>query len=153
MSKLEIGSLAPLFEAKDQDENTIKLTDYKGKKVILYFYPKDSTPGCTAEACNLSENYNSLLKLGFVVIGVSADSAVSHKKFIDKYSLPFPLIADVDKELLNQYGVWGPKKFMGKSYDGINRMTFVIDENGVIEKIFTKVDTKTHTEQILNSYK
>lgn len=152
MSKIEIGALAPNFEALDQDGKTVKLSDYIGKKVILYFYPKDSTPGCTAEACNLKDNYSALLKKGFVVIGVSADSAMSHQKFIDKYSLPFPLIADTDKKVLNMYGVWGPKKFMGKSYDGINRMTFVIDEKGNLEKIFTKVETKTHTEQILKSY-
>ena len=130
----------------------IEFEDKAIKKIILYFYPKDSTPGCTAEACNLKENYTELLNNGFVIIGVSADSVASHSKFADKYSLPFPLIPDVEKVVIDLYGIWGPKKFMGKSYDGINRTTFVIDEKGIIERIFSKVETKSHTEQILKSF-
>ncbi|MEI7596878.1 MAG: thioredoxin-dependent thiol peroxidase [Bacteroidota bacterium] len=152
MTKLKVGDNAPEFCVFDNLGKEISLSNYKGKKIILYFYPKDSTPGCTAEACNLKENYSELLKKGFAVIGVSADSSVSHNKFIEKYSLPFPLIPDVDKLVIGLYDIWGPKKFMGKSYDGINRTTFVIDESGKIEKIFTKVETKTHTEQILKSF-
>ena len=133
MSKLKIGDKAPSINAKDENGNTIRLTDYKGKKIVLYFYPKDSTPGCTAEACNLRDNYSGLQKLGFEIIGVSADSEKKHQGFIKKFDLPFRLIADIDKKVINSYGVWGPKKFMGKEYDGIHRTTFVIDENGILE--------------------
>lgn len=153
MMHLKVGEVAPEFKAINQNGETISLNDYKGKKVVLFFYPKDSTPGCTAEACNLRDNYQELLKEGFVVIGVSADSEKSHQKFIEKNNLPFPLIPDVEKEIINSYGVWGPKKFMGKEYEGIHRTTFVISEEGKIEKIFTKVKTKNHTEQILEEYK
>jgi len=149
---LKEGDQAPLFEGVDQHENMVRLSDYKGKKLILYFYPKDSTPGCTAEACNLRDNYDALLEKGFAILGVSADSLASHKKFVDKHSLPFSLIPDTEKEIIKAYGVWGPKKFMGKEYEGINRMTFVIDADGKIEKVFEKVKTKDHTAQILESY-
>ena len=148
MTHLKIGDKDPAFSTTDQNGQMISLEDYRGSKVILYFYPKDNTPGCNAEACNFRDNYNDLMNKGFKIIGVSADSAASHLKFIDKFSLPFPLIPDTEKEIINQYGVWGLKKFMGKEYMGIHRMTFVISEEGLIEKIFTKVKTKAHTEQI-----
>ncbi|MCF8228755.1 MAG: thioredoxin-dependent thiol peroxidase [Bacteroidales bacterium] len=151
MAKFSTGDKAPDFQAKDQNGNTVSLSDYKGQKVILYFYPKDNTPGCTAEACNLRDNYQELQDKGFKIIGVSADSEKSHKNFASKYDLPFPLIPDTEKEIINAYGVWGPKKFMGKEYEGINRKTFIIDENGKIETIFEKVKTKDHTNQILES--
>jgi peroxiredoxin Q/BCP len=151
MNKINEGEKAPQFEGKDQDGNMIKLSDYSGKKVILYFYPKDDTPGCTKEACNLRDNYQELKDQGFEIIGVSADTEAKHKKFIDKYELPFPLIADTDKEVIEAFGVWGEKKFMGKTYDGIHRITFVIDENGNVLKRFDKVKTKDHTAQILEA--
>lgn len=153
MSKLKIGDKAPMFEGKNQDGNLLKLTDFKGKKVVLYFYPKDDTPGCTAEACSLRDNYTELLNKGFVVIGVSADDEKSHKKFISKYELPFHLIADTEKVILNAYGTWGEKKMYGKSYMGVLRYTFIISEDGAIEKIFEKVDTKNHSQQIMDEYK
>ena len=149
MSTLRIGDKAPAFEAVDQDGNLISLQDYSGKKLVLYFYPKDDTPGCTAEACNLRDNYTLLLKKGYEIVGVSADDERSHKKFIEKYVLPFPLLADKDKKILMAYGAWGKKNLYGKEYDGILRTTYVISEKGIIEKIFSKVDTKNHTEQIL----
>jgi thioredoxin-dependent peroxiredoxin len=152
MIQLKEGMKAPLFEGTDQDGKTIRLDNYAGKKVVLYFYPKDNTPGCTAEACNLRDNYQSLLKKGFAVIGVSIDSEKSHKSFTAKYSLPFPLIADTSKKIVNDYGVYGEKKMYGKSYFGIVRTTFVIDEKGIIEKIISKVDTQNHTEQIFKLY-
>lgn len=144
------GDKAPDFKAQDQDGNTISLSDYSGKKVVLYFYPKDMTPGCTKEACNLRDNIDELQNQGYEVLGVSADSVDRHRKFAEKHDLPFKLIADPDKEVINKYGVWGPKKFMGKTYDGIHRRTFLIDENGVIERVIGKVKTKEHAEQILN---
>jgi peroxiredoxin Q/BCP len=150
MSELKIGDNAPDFNGNDQDGNPVRLENFKGHKVILYFYPKDDTPGCTAEACNLRDNYGLLLKMGYKIIGVSADDEKSHKKFIEKYVLPFPLIPDKEKTIIRDYGVWGKKKLYGKEYMGINRMTFIISEDGKIEKIFNKVDTKNHTEQILN---
>ena len=150
MQKLKIGEKAPEIEAKDQNGNLIKLTDFKNNKVILYFYPKDNTPGCTAEACNLRDNYELFQTKGFKIIGVSADNEKSHLKFIEKFNLPFPLIADTDKKICKAYGVWGKKKFMGKEYEGINRTTYVISENGIIEDIIDKVDTKNHTNQIIN---
>ena len=149
MLKLKEGDPAPGFSATDQYGKEIKLSDYSGKKLILYFYPKDNTPGCTAEACNLRDHHDVLDTKGFEVIGVSADSLDSHVKFTDKFGLPFRLIPDTGKEIINAYDVWGPKKFMGREYDGIHRTTFVIDEKGIIEKIFTKVNTKGHTQQIL----
>ena len=152
MTHLKEGDEAPDFKGKDQNGNDISLSDFKGKKVVLYFYPKDNTPGCTAEACNFRDNYKDLQKRGFEIIGVSADSEKKHQNFINKYELPFPLIADTDKEVINAYGVWGKKKFMGREYDGIHRETFVIDEKGEIEKVFEKVKTKEATEQILAAY-
>jgi thioredoxin-dependent peroxiredoxin len=152
MSQLEEGMKAPLFEGIDQNGKTVKLNDFIGKKVIIYFYPKDNTPGCTAEACNLRDNYETLLKKGFSVIGISADSEKSHKGFAEKYSLPFPLIADTSKKILNDYGVWGEKKLYGKTYMGVLRTTFVTNEKGIIEKIIEKVNTADHTEQIFKMY-
>ncbi|HPF93870.1 MAG TPA: thioredoxin-dependent thiol peroxidase [Tenuifilaceae bacterium] len=149
MTHLKKGDKAPAFTGEDQNGKTISLNSYKGSKIVLYFYPKDNTPGCTAQACNLRDNYDSLLSKGYKVIGISADTQQSHQKFIEKHSLPFPLIADTEKAIIKDYGVWGPKKFMGKSYDGIHRTTFVIDEKGVIEEIIEKVKTKEHANQIL----
>lgn len=149
MTTLKVGDKAPKFEAKDQDGNTVKLSDYAGKKLVLFFYPKASTPGCTAEACNLSDNYQTFVSKGYDILGVSADSAKRQSNFKNKYEFPFPLLADEDKAVIEAFGVWGPKKFMGKEYDGIHRTTFVIDENGVIENVISKVKTKAHAEQIL----
>lgn len=153
MVQLKEGMKAPLFEGIDQDGKTIRLSDFSGRKVVLYFYPKDNTPGCTAEACNLRDNYEDLLEQGFAVIGVSMDSEKSHKNFASKYSLPFPLIADTSRKILNDYGVWREKKLYGKSFLGIVRTTFIIDEDGIIENIISKVETGNHTEQILKIYK
>lgn len=153
MTHLQVGDTAPAIDAVDQHGNPVHLKDYVGKKVVLYFYPKDNTPGCTAEACNLRDNYDDLLQQGFVVLGVSTDSIQSHEKFIAKYNLPFSLVADPDKKVVEAYGVWGKKKFMGREYDGTHRVTFVIDEGGKIEKIFEKVKTKDHTHQILEAYR
>lgn len=148
MANLSIGDKAPQFSGIDQNGETISLDQYKGKKVILYFYPKDNTPGCTAEACNLKDNYNDILSKGLDVIGVSPDSKESHQKFIKKYDLPFRLISDPDKEILNLYNAWGEKKMYGKTYDGVLRKTYIIAENQEIEAIFEKVKTKDHTNQI-----
>jgi thioredoxin-dependent peroxiredoxin len=152
MAELKEGAQAPYFEGLDQDGKIIRLTDFTGKKVILYFYPKDNTSGCTAEACNLRDNHEMLIKEGFKVIGVSPDSEKSHRGFADKYALPFTLIADTSRKILNDYGVWGEKKNYGKSYMGVLRTTFIIDEKGIIEKIIRKVDTSGHTEQIFKLY-
>ena len=149
MSKLQKGDKAPEINAVDQNGNQITLDQYKGKKVVLYFYPKDMTPGCTAQSCNLSENYTLLQKNGYDVIGVSCDSVKRHQKFIEKHSLPFNLISDEDQKVVNDYGVWQLKKFMGREYMGIVRTTFLIDENGKIENIIEKVNTKDHTSQII----
>lgn len=149
MTKLQKGDKAPDFNCADENGNMISLSDYKGKKLVLYFYPKDNTPGCTTESCNLRDNYQAMLKAGYEVLGISADSEKKHLNFIDKFDLPFHLLADVEKKVINDYGVWGPKKFMGREYDGIHRTTFVIDENGMIEEVITKVKTKAHAEQIL----
>ena len=149
MTHLTKGEKAPDFSAKDQLGNNVTLAQFAGKRVILYFYPKDSTPGCTVEACALRDNHTALQARGFVVIGVSADNEKSHQKFIEKYSLPFPLLADTDRSVIQAYGVWGPKKFMGKEFDGIHRTTFVIGADGVLEAVITKVSTKDHTAQIL----
>jgi Peroxiredoxin len=146
---IKIGDKAPYFEGKDENGKVIKLTDFAGKKLVLYFYPKDSTPGCTAEACNLRDNYERFLKQGYAVVGVSKDSEKSHQKFIEKYQLPFPLIADTDTIITQAYESWGMKKFMGREYMGTIRRTFIISENGIIEDIIDKVDTKEHTQQIL----
>jgi len=149
MTTLTKGDKAPNFSAVDQDGKTHNLTDYTGKKLVVYFYPKADTPGCTAEACDLRDNYHRFIAQNYVVLGVSADSQKKLVKFKEKYELPFPLISDEDKTVINAFGVWGPKKFMGKLFDGINRTTFVIDENGIIEDVITAVKTKDHTAQIL----
>jgi peroxiredoxin Q/BCP len=148
MAVLKKGDKAPYFEGLDQDGKVVSLNDFKGKNLILYFYPKDNTSGCTAEACNLNENYDYWLKKGFEVVGVSPDNVKSHKKFAEKFDLTFHLIADTEKTILEAYGVWGEKKMYGKSYMGVLRTTFVIDTNGVISEVFEKVDTKEHTKQI-----
>ena len=149
MIELKIGDKAPEINSVDQNGSQITLNQYKGKKVVLYFYPKDMTPGCTAQSCNLSDNYQLLQKSGYDVIGVSCDSIKRHQKFIEKYSLPFNLVSDEDQKVVNDYGVWQLKKFMGREYMGIIRTTFLIDEDGVIEDIITKVNTKEHTTQII----
>ncbi|MDR1553935.1 MAG: thioredoxin-dependent thiol peroxidase [Prevotellaceae bacterium] len=150
MKKLNTGDKAPDFSGVTQNGKTIKLADFKGKKLVLYFYPKDNTSGCTAEACSLRDGYARFLQQGYEIVGVSIDSVSSHQKFTEKHSLPFSLIADVDKKIVEDYGVWGEKKFMGKTYTGTIRTTFIIDENGIIEKIIEKVDTKNHAEQIIS---
>ena len=147
--KLAVGDLAPDFTSTDQNGKPVKLSDFRGKKIVMYFYPKDNTPGCTAESCNLRDNYDLLQKQGYVVLGVSKDSEKSHQKFIDKYDLPFSLIADTDKSVHEAYGTWAEKKLYGKKYMGTLRTTFVIDEKGKIEEIIEKVKTKDHTAQIL----
>ena len=149
MALLEEGAKAPMFEGKNQNGEIISLDLFKGKKLILYFYPKDNTPGCTAESCNLRDSYEDLLDKGYEVIGVSPDSEKLHLKFIDKHNLPFNLIADTEKEILKTYGAWGPKKLYGREYEGVLRTTYVINEEGLIEKIFKKVKTKDHVNQIL----
>lgn len=149
MTPLKKGDIVPEFSAKDQDGNLISFSQFKGKKWIVFFYPKASTPGCTAEACNLRDNYKTLQDIGFEIIGVSADSIKRQKNFHEKYKFPYPLLADEDKEVINAFGVWGPKKFMGRSYEGIHRMTFIIDENGKVDEVIDKVKTKDHAAQIL----
>jgi len=148
MTSLKVGDKAPAFEGVNQNGEKISLSDYSGKKLILYFYPKDNTPGCTAESCNLNENYDAWLKKGFEVVGVSPDSQKSHQNFISKFGLRFNLISDTEKEILEAYGAWGEKSMYGKKYMGVLRKTFVIDEDGVIVEIFDKVKTKDHTNQI-----
>jgi thioredoxin-dependent peroxiredoxin len=149
MTSLQKGDKAPAFLAVDQDGKTHKLSDYKGKKLVVFFYPKADTPGCTAEACDLRDNYQRFQSQNYELLGVSADSVKKQRKFSDKFSLPFPLLADEDKSVINAFGVWGPKKFMGRLFDGINRTTFIIDENGIIEEVISDVKTKAHTNQIL----
>ena len=149
MSNLKIGDRAPEINAIDQNANSINLETYRGKKVVLYFYPKDMTPGCTAQSCNLSDNYQLLQQKGYEVIGVSCDSVKRHQKFIEKHNLPFNLISDEDKKVVSDYGVWQLKKFMGREYMGIVRTTFIIDEKGLISDIISKVNTKEHTAQII----
>jgi thioredoxin-dependent peroxiredoxin len=151
MTHLKIGDLAPSINGIDQEGKNISLNQFKGKKLILYFYPKDDTPGCTAEACNLRDNYAELKKNGFEILGISADSVSQHAKFKTKYNLPFPLLADTEKKVLKDYGTWGEKQMYGKTYEGILRTTFIISENGKIEHIFEKVDTKNHTNQIFEA--
>ena len=149
MTHLKVGDTAPEINSVDQNGDKITLEQYKGKKVVLYFYPKDMTPGCTAQSCNLTDNYDALQKAGYEVLGVSCDSVKRHKKFIEKYNLSFSLVSDEEKNVVKDYGVWGLKKFMGREYMGISRTTFIIDENGIIQEVIIKVDTKNHTAQIL----
>jgi thioredoxin-dependent peroxiredoxin len=149
MAHLIEGAKAPLFKGKNQEGETISLSDFKGKKVILYFYPKDDTPGCTAEACNLRDNYKDLISRGFTIVGVSPDNEISHGKFKNKYDLPFSLLADPEAVIIKAYGAWGEKNMYGKKYEGVLRTTFVIDETGNILKVIGKVNTGDHTRQIL----
>jgi len=153
MGLLKEGTIAPDFKAMNQSGKEISLSEFKGKKVILYFYPKDDTPGCTAEACNMRDNYSDLTKKGFVVIGVSPDGEKSHKKFVEKYSLPFNLVSDSTKQIINKYGVWGDKKMFGREFEGVLRTTYVIDENGKILKVISNVETANHAEQVLSELK
>lgn len=153
MTHLKVGDKAPTFSSKDENGKEIKLTDYEGKKVVLYFYPKDMTPGCTNQACNLRDNFDVLKEQGIVVLGVSPDSEERHQRFIAKHELPFTLLADTEKELIEKYGVWGPKKFMGREYDGLHRTTFLINEQGEIHDIIVKPKTKAHAEEILERFK
>lgn len=146
---LKIGDKVPDFKGIDQNENIVSYQDFKGKKLVVFFYPKASTPGCTAEACDLRDNENALKAKGYHLIGISADPVAKQKKFADKNELPFPLLADEDHTILNAFGVWGPKKFMGREFDGIHRTTFIIDENGIITDVIEKVKTKEHAKQIL----
>lgn len=150
MKTLQVGDKVPEFISKDQDGNTIRLSDYHGKKLIVFFYPKASTPGCTAEACNLRDNYSVLQSQGYELLGVSADSEKRQTNFRNKYDFPFPLLADEDHTVINTFGVWGPKKFMGREYDGIHRKTFVINEEGAVTKVVDKVKTKDHAAQLLD---
>ena len=150
MTTLKVGDKAPNFTSKDQNGNTISLSDYVGIKLVLFFYPRASTPGCTLEACDLRDNYDRFQSLGYDILGVSADSEKRQTNFRNKYKFPYPLLADENKTVINAFEVWGPKKFMGRSYDGIHRTTFVIDENGIIEDVILKVKTKEHSDQILN---
>ncbi len=152
MTTLEAGNPAPQFTSINEDGQEVSLKDFKGKKLILFFYPKDDTPGCTAAACNLRDNYSVLREKGFEMLGVSPDKDTKHRKFIDKHSFPFSLVADPDKEVIKAYGLWGLKKFMGREYEGVYRTTFIIDEKGIIEHVISKVKTKAHTEQILALY-
>ena len=150
MTTLKIGDKAPDFDSTNQNGKRVHLKDFSGKKIVLFFYPKASTPGCTVEACNLRDNYQVFLNKGYDVVGVSADSEKRQLNFSVKNELPYSLLVDEDKSVINAYGVWGPKKFMGKTYDGIHRTTFVIDEKGIIEEIIEKVKTKAHTSQIID---
>jgi peroxiredoxin Q/BCP len=149
MIQLQKGDNAPQFSAKDQDGTLHSLSDYKGKKLVVFFYPKANTPGCTAEACNLRDNFERFQSQNYSILGVSADNAKSQANFKNKYKFPFPLLADDDKSVIEAFGVWGPKKFLGRTYDGIHRVTFVIDEQGIIEEVIRDVKTKDHTSQLL----
>lgn len=151
MTELKEGVKAPDFTAKDQDGNTVSLSDFRGKDIILYFYPKDDTPGCTAEACDFRDNYQALQQQGFTVIGVSTDDEQSHQKFISKHQLPFTLIADTDKQIVEAYGVWVEKNMYGKKYMGTARKTFIIDKEGNIRRIISKVDSKNASQQVLDA--
>ena len=150
MNTLKQGDKVPDFTVNDQDGNAVSLSDYKGKKLIVFFYPRANTPGCTAEACNLSENFDDLTKKGYSILGISCDKVETQSKFSNKFSLKYPLLADTDKNLVKLFGVWGPKKFMGREYEGIHRMTFIFDENSVVSRVIEKVNTKNHSDQILN---
>ncbi|MEZ4803113.1 MAG: thioredoxin-dependent thiol peroxidase [Gelidibacter sp.] len=149
MTTLKVGDNAPNFSQKDEQGNTISLNDYKGKKLVVFFYPAANTPTCTTEACNLRENYKELSDKGYAILGVSADTQRKQSNFKKKYNFPYPLLADVDKSVINAFGVWGKKKFMGRTFDGIHRVTFVINEKGVIEKVIDDVKAKKHAEQVL----
>ena len=152
MNTLKVGDKAPNFTVNNQDGNPVSLSDFKGKKLVVFFYPKANTPGCTAEACNLKDNYKELQNKGFELLGVSADSEQRQANFKNKYSFPFQLLADEDKIVINSFGVWGEKKMYGRTYDGVFSTTFIINDQGIIEKIFNKVKTKDHTTQILAEY-
>ncbi len=149
MKTLQEGDKVPDFTAKDQDGNEISLSDYRGKKLVVFFYPKANTPGCTLEACNLRDHYSELQAEGYELLGVSADSQKKQANFRDKFDFPFPLLADEDRSVIDIFGVWGPKKFMGREYDGIHRKTFIINEEGVVSRVIDKVKTKDHASQIL----
>ncbi|WP_460219025.1 thioredoxin-dependent thiol peroxidase [Psychroserpens sp. MEBiC05023] len=149
MNTLKAGDKVPNFTVNDQDGNPISLSDYKGKKLVVFFYPKANTPTCTVEACNLGENYKALQDAGYEILGVSADSEKRQSNFKNKFSFPYPLLADTEKEVINAFGVWGPKKFMGREFDGIHRITFLVDENGVVTRVIDKVKAKIHSDQIL----
>lgn len=151
MKPLQVGDTVPSFSVADDLGNIQNLSDYKGKKLVVFFYPKASTPGCTAEACDLRDHYKELQDAGYHLLGVSADSQKKQRNFSVKYEFPFPLLADEEKEVINAFGVWGPKKFMGREYDGIHRMTFLIDEEGVVARVIDKVKTKGHAAQILEN--
>ena len=149
MKPLQVGDKVPSFSVTDDQGNRQNLSDYKGQKLVVFFYPKANTPGCTAEACDLRDHFKELQNAGYALLGVSADSQKKQRNFSEKFEFPFPLLADEDKQVIEAFGVWGPKKFMGREYDGIHRMTFIIDENGVVERVIDKVKTKAHAAQIL----
>ena len=149
MKPLQVGDKVPLISVTDDQGNTQNLCDYKGQKLVVFFYPKANTPGCTAEACDLRDHFEELQNAGYALLGVSADSQKKQRNFSEKFEFPFPLLADEDKQVIEAFGVWGPKKFMGREYDGIHRMTFIINENGVVERVIDKVKTKAHAAQIL----
>ena len=151
MNTLKAGDKVPEFTATDQDGNTVSLSDFKGKKLVVFFYPRANTPGCTAEACNLRDHYSELQEAGYALLGVSADSQKKQANFRNKFDFPFPLLADEDRAVIETFGVWGPKKFMGREFDGIHRKTFLIDENGVVQRVIDKVKTKDHAAQILDA--
>lgn len=151
MKTLQVGEKVPDFSVSDDKGNIHQLSEYKGQKLVVFFYPKANTPGCTAEACDLRDHYKELQDAGYALLGVSADSEKKQQNFSEKYNFPFPLLADEDKQVINAFGVWGPKKFMGREYDGIRRMTFIINENGVVERVIEKVKTKAHAAQILEA--
>ena len=153
MTPLKEGIKAPAFKSKDQNGNPVSLADYKGKRIVLYFYPEDDTPTCTVQACNLRDNYGLLKKNGFEVLGVSPDDEKKHKKFEGKYSLPFTLVADPNHTIIDKYGVWGEKQLYGRKYMGLHRTTFLIDEKGFIKKIFLKPRSIQHTEEVLKAWK
>jgi len=151
MNTLKAGDKVPNFTVNDQDGNPVSLSDYKGKKLVVFFYPKANTPTCTVEACNLGENYKALQDAGYEILGVSADSEKRQSNFKNKFNFPYPLLADTEKDVINAFGVWGPKKFMGREFDGIHRITFIVNEDGVVDRVIDKVKAKIHTEQILEN--